>query len=310
MHGREETYVVDAKDDGQRVDKWLVERLEEEAFDVSRSQIQGYIKNGYVTGPKPAFKASETVESGQTYVIRVPALVPLEIVGQDVSFTIVYEDGDVVVVDKPRGVVVHPAAGHESDTVVNGLIHRHVELSQLGGELRPGVVHRIDKDTSGLVMFAKTDAAYHGLAEQLRNHTVVREYVAIVHGVLSHDEGTIDAPVGRDPKNRQRMAVVDQGKDAITHFAVTERYTEYTSVTCRLETGRTHQIRVHFAYIGHPLAGDPLYGRRHTLPITGQALHARVLGFTHPVTGENLLFESQLPTDMQILLDGLEAGMF
>jgi 23S rRNA pseudouridine1911/1915/1917 synthase len=283
--------------------------LEEESFEVSRSQIQGYIKDGYVVGPREKLKASGTVEPGQTYVLRVPALVPLEIEGRDVGFTVVYEDEDLIVVDKPRGVVVHPAYGHEQDTVVNGLVYRNITLSQLGGELRPGVVHRIDKDTSGLVMFAKTDAAYHGLSEQLRNHTVTREYVAIVHGVLSHDEGTIDAPVGRDPKNRQRMGIVDNGKDAITHFAVTHRYTEYTSVTCRLETGRTHQIRVHFAYIGHPLAGDPLYGRRHTLPIHGQALHAQILGFVHPTTGATLMFESPIPEDMQTLFNGLEADV-
>lgn len=309
MNAIAQTFAVEPSEAGTRLDRWLADRLDEADFEVSRSQIQAWIKGGFVIGPNPRIKASDLVQSGDTYRVNVPGREPITIAADDIAIDIVYEDGDVIVVNKPRGLVVHPAAGHERGTLINALVHRGVSLSPLGGGLRPGVVHRIDKDTSGLVMFAKTDLAYHRLAEQLREHTVRREYVAIVHGVIGHSEGTIEAPIGRDPKNRQRMAVVESGKPAVTHFHVTERFPAYTVVACGLETGRTHQIRVHFAYIGHPLAGDPLYGRRHTLPIDGQALHARTLGFDHPKTGAPLEFVSPLPDDMERLLNGLRTGV-
>jgi 23S rRNA pseudouridine1911/1915/1917 synthase len=303
-----ETLVVEESEHGQRLDKWLAEQLQEADYDVSRSQVQTYVKDGQVTGPRNKVKSSDEVTAGEEYVVHVPAQKPLELLGYPMDLAVVYEDDDVIVIDKPRGLVVHPAAGHERDTVVNGLIGRGTTLSTLGGDMRPGVVHRIDKDTSGLIMFAKSDLAYHGLAEQLRDHTADRQYEAIVHGVIPHDSGTIDAPVGRDPKNRQRMAVTGSGKHALTHFTILERFTSYTYLSLQLETGRTHQIRVHMAYIGHPLAGDPVYGPRHTLPIDGQALHAKVLGFVHPRDGRRLLFESPLPADFQRLLKGLTSG--
>ncbi len=301
-------YVVESEEAGERLDRWLVTKLLEDEYEVSRSHVQEWISAGCVFGCKPRLKASDTVTVGERFEVRVPASVPEEIVSDDIPISIVYEDEDVVVVDKPRGLVVHPAAGHPRATLINGLVFRGIKLSELGGEMRPGVVHRIDKDTSGLVMFAKTDKAYYALAEQLKAHAVIRSYVAIVHGVITHDEGTIDAPIGRDPHNRQRMAVVSGGKSAITHFYVNERFRAYSLVTCQLETGRTHQIRVHFAYIGHPLAGDPVYGKRKTLPIDGQALHAKTLGFVHPRTGEQLVFESEIPDDMVLLIDGLKRG--
>ncbi len=294
---------VSEEDAGLRLDRWLTDALQELDYDVSRSQVQQWIADGYVSATRKKVKASDPVETGETYVVDVPDPDPVELVGDDVPFSVVYDDQDVVVVDKPRGVVVHPAAGHPRGTLVNGLIGRGISLSALGGSLRPGVVHRIDKDTSGLLMFAKTDLAYHKLAAQLKEHTVHRVYRAIVHGVLAHDEGMIDAPIGRDPRNRQKMAVRENGKSAVTHFRVLERFREYTYLELKLETGRTHQIRVHMAFIGHPLAGDPLYGRRHTLAIEGQALHAMELGFQHPRTGEWMSFTSQVPEDMEQLLD-------
>jgi 23S rRNA pseudouridine1911/1915/1917 synthase len=304
-----EQLVVEGAEVGERLDRWLTDALQEREYDVSRSQIQQWLAEGHITGPRPRLKASDAVVDGEQYEVRIPEPEPVELVPDDVPFAIVHNDDDVVVVDKPRGVVVHPAAGHPHGTLVNGLLFRGVSLSALGGSLRPGVVHRIDKDTSGLLMFAKSDLAYHKLAAQLKEHTVHRVYRAIVHGVLAHDEGMIDAPIGRDPRNRQRMTVRDGGKRAVTHFKVLERFHEYTYVELKLETGRTHQIRVHMAYIDHPLAGDPIYGRRHTLAIDGQALHAMELGFTHPRTGQAMLFHSNLPPDMEHLLQGLRAEL-
>ncbi|MBX6352206.1 MAG: RluA family pseudouridine synthase [Thermoflavifilum sp.] len=295
---------------GQRLDRWLTDALQELDYPVSRSQVQRWIDEGYITGPRPRLKASDPVEPGEWYEVTVPAPEPVKLAAEQIPLDIVYEDDDVVVVNKPRGMVVHPGAGHDRGTVINALLGRGTPLSALGGTWRPGVVHRIDKDTSGLVMFAKTDAAYHALTAQLHEHSVERVYEAIAHGVMTHDVGTIDAPVGRDPRHRQRMAVTASGKRAVTHFRVVERFAAYTHVELRLETGRTHQIRLHLAYIGHPLAGDPVYGRRHTLPIEGQALHAGVLGFTHPRGGERLRFEAPLPEDMAGLLQGLRTGIY
>jgi 23S rRNA pseudouridine1911/1915/1917 synthase len=247
------------------------------------------------------------VIAAEFYVVSIPTPEPVEVQGDPVSFQVIYEDESVVVVNKPRGIVVHPAAGHERNTLVNGLVFRGVSLSYLGGALRPGVVHRIDKDTSGLLVLAKTDGAYHGLAEQFREHTMQRRYLALVHGVVPHDKGRVDGPIGRDPTNRKRMAVVERGKPAITHFAVLERFQAYTFLDLHLETGRTHQIRVHMAFIGHPVAGDPVYGPRHTLMIEGQALHAATLGFRHPENGKELCFTAPLPEDMEGLLRELRS---
>ncbi|EJY55821.1 pseudouridine synthase, RluA family [Alicyclobacillus hesperidum URH17-3-68] len=302
-------YEVAPSEAGERLDKWLTERLQEDEVDISRTVVQQWLKSGSVTRRRPGkVKASDPLEPGDVYEIEVPAEEPFVIVPDDVAMHIVYEDDDLVVVDKPRGVVVHPGAGNERGTLVNGLAARGVRLSPLGGEMRPGVVHRIDKDTSGLVMFAKTERAYYGLTEQLREHTVTRHYRAIVHGKMEHRSGTIDMPIARDPNDRQRMAARLEGKRAVTHFQVIEQFDRYAVVMCQLETGRTHQIRVHFAEIGHPLAGDKVYGRRHTLPIDGQALHAETLGFVHPATGQWMSFASALPPDMEQLIEWLRAG--
>jgi 23S rRNA pseudouridine1911/1915/1917 synthase len=211
------------------------------------------------------------------------------------NLEIYYEDADVLVVNKPRGMVVHPAPGHTSGTLVNGLMHHCTDLSGINGVMRPGIVHRIDKDTSGLLMVAKNDMAHESLVNQLVAKTVTRRYKAIVHGVIPHDKGTIDAPIARDKKERQSMTVDENGKHAVTHFQVLERFKDFTLVECRLETGRTHQIRVHMKYIGYPLAGDPKYGPKKTLDMNGQALHAGILGFDHPRTGEYIQFEAPIP---------------
>ena len=211
------------------------------------------------------------------------------------NLEIVYEDADVLVVNKPSGMVVHPAPGHASGTLVNGLMHHCTDLSGINGVARPGIVHRIDKDTSGLLMVAKNDVAHESLVNQLVEKSVTRKYTALVHGHIAHEKGTIDAPIGRDQKDRQKQAVIDKGKHAVTHFQVIERFGDFTLVECRLETGRTHQIRVHMNYIGYPLAGDPKYGPKKTIDFDGQVLHAGVLGFVHPVTKEYLEFEWLVP---------------
>lgn len=302
--------VVPGQDDeGTRLDVWLTEALEDIDVDLSRSQVQSLIKSAAVTTTERGrVKASDKVIAGETYTVQLPEPETFEVLGQsDIPVNVVYEDDHVIVVNKSRGIVVHPGAGNLTGTLVNGLIGSGVHLSTLGGPMRPGVVHRIDKDTSGLLVLAKTDLAYHRLSEQFREHSVTRLYRAIVHGNVQHEVGTIDAPIGRDPQNRQRMAIREGGKPAISHFRVLERFHKYTYLELRLETGRTHQIRVHMAYIGFPLAGDPVYGHRHTLPIDGQALHAATLGFIHPITASRLEFEAPMPDDMARLLKILEA---
>lgn len=303
------TYVVSDDDEGVRLDKWLTERLQEDDVDLSRNIIQLWIKEGRVRSSKPKrIKASDDVMVGQVYEIEVPADESFDIQPDPLDLDVAYEDEDVIVVNKPRGLVVHPSPGHARKTLINALVARGTTLSQLGGEMRPGVVHRIDKDTSGLLMLAKTDHAYYGLTLQLREHRAKRTYLAIVHGRMEHLSGTVDMPIGRDPKDRQRMAATETGKAAVTHFKVIERYDKYSVIECRLETGRTHQIRVHMAAISHPLAGDPVYGRRRTLPIGGQALHAKSLGFVHPTSGEELSFTSEPPADMERLITLLSTG--
>ncbi len=292
-------WTVEAEDKGVRIDKFITAQNE----DWSRSMVQTWIKEERVTVNNEPVKSNYKVSVDDEITLRVPPPKELNIKPEPMDLDIVYEDEDVVVVNKPRGLVVHPAPGHYSGTLVNGLLAHCKDLSGINGVMRPGIVHRIDKDTSGLLMVAKNDKAHAGLAEQLKNHTVNRKYVAIVHGVIPHEMGTIDAPIGRDPKNRQQMAVVfENSKPAVTHFVVLERFKEYTLVELKLETGRTHQIRVHMKYIGYPLASDPKYGPKDTLELNGQALHAKTLGFVHPKTGEYLEFEAPLPEDMQEVL--------
>lgn len=288
-------WTADSTDNSERIDKYITLQNE----DWSRSQVQAWIKEGRVTVNGEAVKNNYKLQTDDEITLRVPPPKEMAIQPESMPLDIVYEDSDVVVVNKPRGLVVHPAPGHYSGTLVNGLLAHCKDLSGINGVLRPGIVHRIDKDTSGLLMVAKNDKAHMGLAEQLKEHTVNRTYLAIVHGVIQHEMGTIDAPIGRDPKNRQQMAVVfENSKPAVTHFIVLERFKEFTLVELKLETGRTHQIRVHMKYIGYPLAGDPKYGPKNTLKLDGQALHAKTLGFTHPRTGEHLEFEADLPPDL------------
>ncbi|MED3624297.1 RluA family pseudouridine synthase [Neobacillus thermocopriae] len=283
---------------GDRIDK-VISGLNNEW---SRTQVQQWIKNGQVLVNGQEVKTNYKCNVGDQIEIQIPEPVELEVVPEEMDLDIYYEDKDVLVVNKPKGMVVHPAPGHMTGTLVNGLMAHCKDLSGINGVLRPGIVHRIDKDTSGLLMVAKNDLAHESLVNQLVEKSVTRKYKAIVHGVIPHDFGTIDAPLGRDPKDRQSMAVVDNGKHAVTHFQVLERFKNFTFVECQLETGRTHQIRVHMKYIGYPLAGDPKYGPKKTLDLNGQALHAGVLGFTHPRTGEYLEFEAPLPKYFEQLI--------
>ncbi|GAC92119.1 pseudouridylate synthase [Anoxybacillus flavithermus NBRC 109594] len=292
---------IEEQHDGERIDKVIAELNEQ----WSRSQVQQWLKEGHVLVNGKAVKPNYKCHVDDEVVISIPSPEPLDVAPEPIPLDIYYEDADVLVVNKPRGMVVHPAPGHMRGTLVNALLAHCQDLSGINGVLRPGIVHRIDKDTSGLLMIAKNDLAHESLVNQLVNKTVTRKYVAIVHGVIPHDYGTIDAPIGRDPRDRQSMAVVENGKEAVTHFRVLERFEHYTYVECQLETGRTHQIRVHMKYIGYPLAGDPKYGPRKTLPIDGQALHAGVLGFQHPRTGEYLQFEAPIPHEFERLLDML-----
>ena len=261
----------------------------------SRTQVQEWIKDDVVTVNGKAVKGNYKVRENDEITVTIPEPEELDIQPEDMNLEIYYEDADVLVVNKPRGMVVHPAPGHTSGTLVNGLMHHCTDLSGINGVMRPGIVHRIDKDTSGLLMVAKNDMAHESLVNQLVAKTVTRRYKAIVHGVIPHDKGTIDAPIARDKKERQSMTVDENGKHAVTHFQVLERFKDFTLVECRLETGRTHQIRVHMKYIGYPLAGDPKYGPKKTLDMNGQALHAGILGFDHPRTGEYIQFEAPIP---------------
>lgn len=279
------------KEETGRLDKVLSELMPT----VTRSHIQQWIKEGQVTVNEENVKANYKVQPGDTIFIVEPELVSLEVIAEDIPIEIVYQDEDVVVVNKPQGMVVHPSAGHQTGTLVNALMYHIKDLSGINGTIRPGIVHRIDKDTSGLLMVAKNDTAHEKLAAQLKDKSSLREYVALVHGVIPHEKGTIDAPLGRSKQDRKKQDIIDDGRAAVTHFVVLERFRDFTLVSLKLETGRTHQIRVHMKYIGYPLAGDPVYGPRKTLEGKGQFLHAKTLGFKHPTSGEFLTFEAPLP---------------
>lgn len=286
---------------GVRIDKLLPDLNP----DWSRNQIQDWIKLGLVEVNGKVIKANYKTKLNDVIVVTEKVIEEVDIVAEDLGIEVYYEDKDVAVVYKPKGMVVHPAPGHYTGTLVNGLMYVIKDLSGINGEIRPGIVHRIDKDTSGLLMIAKNDIAHRGLVEQLVDKTVTREYTALVHGNIPHEFGTIEAPIGRNPKERQEMAIVDDGKEAVTHFNVIEKFEKYTLVKCQLETGRTHQIRVHMKHIGFPLVGDPKYGPKKTLNISGQALHAGLLGFEHPVTGEYIEKEAPLPEYFETLLEKL-----
>jgi 23S rRNA pseudouridine1911/1915/1917 synthase len=298
---------------GLRLDRALADLLP----DISRERLKTLIGEGRVQGPASGrVNASAKVSAGQTFTITLPPPAALDTVAQDIPLAIVHEDDDLIVVDKPAGLVVHPAAGNLDGTLVNALLHHCAgRLSGIGGVARPGIVHRIDKDTSGLLVVAKTDRAHEGLARQFKDHSIDRLYAAIVYGVPVPPSGTVDTWIGRSDADRKKMAVhrEGRGKHAVTHYRVTDRLKGAAMVECRLETGRTHQVRVHMAHIGHPLIGDPVYGRERkgfksileTLGFKRQALHAKTLGFIHPATGKPLLFQSAVPTDMQELLSEL-----
>ena len=289
---------IDAVAAGLRLDKAVADLTE-----LSRGLANEQIKNGQILVNGLAKKAKYAVKEGDVISYEVPEPEVVEYVAEDLPLEIVYQDEDVAVVNKPQDMVVHPSAGHTSGTLVNALMYHIKDLSGINGVLRPGIVHRIDKDTSGLLMIAKNDQAHLALADELKDKKSLRKYWAIVHGNLPNDRGVIEAPIGRSEKDRKKQAVTAKGKPALTRFQVLERFGDYTLVELQLETGRTHQIRVHMAYIGHPVAGDEVYGPRKTLKGHGQFLHARTLGFTHPRTGEVLEFTAEAPA---IFLETLE----
>ncbi len=286
---------------GSRLDKAI-----SDASNVSRTQANDLIKADavFVNGEVKKAKYKVLENDLVSFVIPEPEVLSYE--AENIPLDIVYEDDDVAVINKPQGMVVHPSAGHHSGTLVNALMYHMTKLSSINGVIRPGIVHRIDKDTSGLLMVAKNDQAHELLAAQLKDHSSKRRYLAIIHGNLLNDRGVIEAPIGRNPKDRKKQAVIAGGKHALTHFDVLERFGEFTLVNLTLETGRTHQIRVHMAYIGHPVAGDPLYGPKNVLkPNHGQFLHAEILGFKHPTSQEWLEFEIEPPKLFKSTLEKL-----
>ncbi|EGQ1603938.1 RluA family pseudouridine synthase [Staphylococcus pseudintermedius] len=291
--------IEDATHHLQRIDKILPEFNSE----WSRSQLQEWIKEGLIEVNGKAVKSNYKLKLGDRIEITEKELVEADIQAENLNLDIYYEDDDVAIVYKPKGMVVHPSPGHYTGTLVNGLMYQIKNLSGINGEIRPGIVHRIDKDTSGLLMVAKNDVAHRSLVEQLMAKTLKRKYIALVHGHIPHEFGTIDAPIGRNKNDRQSMAVVDDGKEAVTHFNVIETFKNYTLVECELETGRTHQIRVHMKYIGYPLVGDPKYGPKKTLEIGGQALHAGLIGFEHPKTGEYIERFAPLPAEFEAVIE-------
>ena len=291
---------IEASVAGQRLDKAVAELTY-----LSRSLANEQIKDGRILVNGQAKKAKYAVKEGDIIYYELPEPEVVEYVAEDIPLEIVYQDEDVAVINKPQGMVVHPSAGHTSGTLVNALMYHIQDLSGINGVLRPGIVHRIDKDTSGLLMIAKNDQAHVALADELKDKKSLRKYWAIVHGNLPNDRGVIEAPIGRSEKDRKKQAVTAKGKPALTRFQVLERFGDYSLVELQLETGRTQQIRVHMAYIGHPVAGDEVYGPRKTLKGHGQFLHARTLGFTHPRTGEMLEFTAEAPAIFQETLKKL-----
>ena len=292
-------------DSGLRIDKYLSTVNEQ----LSRSYIQKLLKSGLVLVDGKPVKASYQVDEGDVISLDIPEAVEPEIEPENMDLDILYEDQDVILVNKPKGMVVHPAAGHYSHTLVNGLMHHcKDQLSGINGVMRPGIVHRIDMDTTGVIIACKNDMAHNSIAAQLKEHSITRRYQAIVHGVLKDDVGTVEGPIGRHPTDRKKMNInYNNGKSAVTHYKVLKRFRQYTHVECRLETGRTHQIRVHMASIGHPLLGDLVYGPgKCPVPgLQGQTLHAGVLGFIHPRTGEYMEFTAPLPEYFAKLLNTL-----
>ncbi|MEG0314006.1 MAG: RluA family pseudouridine synthase [Erysipelotrichaceae bacterium] len=295
-------WIITEEEEKQRIDKFM--STKEDGF--SRSRSQKLIDDEMVLVNNKVVKNNYRVKVGDTIEVSCPDDEECIALPEQMDLDVIYEDSDVIVVNKPKGIVVHPCAGYLTGTLVNGLLGHCTDLSGINGVLRPGIVHRIDKDTSGLLVVAKNDKAHQALSLQLKDKTMNRQYYALVHGVIEHEFGTIDAPIGRDPKDRQKMAVVEaNSKDAVTHFKVLERFNDYTLVECRLETGRTHQIRVHMQYIKHPVVGDPKYSYRRTMECNGQLLHAFRLTFVHPTTNETMSFEAPRPKDFEDVLKEL-----
>lgn len=297
-------FTVTKEEAGGRIDKYLSEQL----FELSRSYLQKLLKEEAVFVGGKAVKANYKVNPGDTVILEIPEAVEPEIVPEEMNLDIIYEDKDIILINKPKGMVVHPAAGHYTQTLVNGLMaHCSGDLSGINGVMRPGIVHRIDMDTTGVLIVCKNDFAHSSVAEQLKAHSITRKYYAIVHGIIRTEEGSINAPIGRHPVDRKRMSINEKnGRQAITHYRVLEQFKQFTYVECQLETGRTHQIRVHMASMGHPLLGDSVYGPRACpFKLQGQTLHAGVLGILHPRTGKYMEFHAQLPAYFEELLKKL-----
>ncbi len=295
-------FIVSEEKAGQRIDKFLSENIS----DRSRSFIASVIEDGEALVNGKVVSKSYKVSTEDVVCVSVSDATELEAVPQNIPIDIIYEDGDLIVVNKPKGMVVHPAAGNPDGTLVNALLyHCKGKLSGINGVLRPGIVHRIDKNTSGLLVVAKSDRAHFSLSEQIKEHSMTREYRAVIYGHLKEQEGTVDAPIGRSAVDRKRMCVTDKNsKYAVTHYTVIEEFKDFSYISCKLETGRTHQIRVHMSYIGHPLAGDDVYGPKKVITeLSGQCLHAMRLGFKHPVSGEYMEFTSELPDYFQRFLE-------
>lgn len=296
---------IRAEVSGERIDAFL----SREIASLSRSAVQRLLEEGHITCEGATLKKNEKTRAGALYEVQIPEVREVGVEAQDIALDIVYEDTDVLVVNKPKGMVVHPAAGHEDGTLVNALLHHCGDsLSGIGGEKRPGIVHRIDRDTTGLLIVAKNDFAHQSLSAQLKDRSLSRTYECIVRGGFREDAGTVDAPIGRHPIDRKKMAVTEKNsREAVTHWQVLARYGQYTHLQCKLETGRTHQIRVHMAYIHHPIAGDPLYGvGKPELGLHSQALHARALQFIHPRTGEKIELSCPLPEEFTAALRKLQ----
>ena len=302
-----ETVTAEAEDAGTRADVFLAAKL-----GVSRSNMQKLLEDGRVKRGEKIIKANYKVRAGEMFVVDIPELEPIEAVPENIPLDIIYEDDDVAVLNKARGMVVHPAPGNYTGTLVNALLYHCSNLSGINSAIRPGLVHRLDKDTSGIMIVAKNDAAHISLSQQIQSKTAVRTYLAVVRGNIKTDSGTIETQIARDKTDRKKMAVVKEGgRDAITDYEVLERFGKYTLVRCKLRTGRTHQIRVHMEYLGYPLVGDPKYSPMKTpFGIKGQALHSHTLEFTHPRTGERMKFEAPLPEDMHKIITRLHNGQF
>lgn len=307
MTDRTKIFEVNECEKGERLDVFLAKAMNE----VSRSNIQKNIACGQVTVNDKIVKTNYKVKASDSIIVTMPEVKPLELMAEDIPIDVVYEDDDIIVVNKSRGMVVHPATGNYSGTLVNALLEHCDDLSGINGVARPGIVHRLDKDTSGVMIAAKSDRAHISLAKQIKEHTASRRYLTIVHGNIKEEQGVIKGPIGRHPSDRKKMAVTFvNSKEAITNFRILERFGDYTLVECKLLTGRTHQIRVHMAYIGHPVVGDPKYGpERGHFAIVGQALHSKELTIHHPVTGESMVFNATLPDDMQRILIDLRKKM-